>query len=429
MFFFFQAEDGIRDRSPSRGLGDVYKRQPGTRARRWPSTARSATGWGCRCSSVRRQVRAAAEQREHQRAAAAVLPQGHQPACTRRRPPGRRGRRAQRSAPPDPRLGHPRRASATTGRRRRCRAPARRHRRAGRRPGPGHPVAGPRRSRATRQTAAGRCPTGRGRRHPDSLPACRLTSRSSRRMPAGERGIPFPTPLPGRGAWRGWQDDRVADLRRHSPEPTPGPPEIRMVPGMAQEMLRDLAPILAEEGIDVDNIDVPDLETLQRAMNHAVERRNMELFSPVGPTRDIASATLRLVVEAVLAGDTVLAGTLLDQVQPESPDNTVATVASCIGIALGLLDDWMSGQDTTAPAGLAQDTSLPTGHFNGERAAIDILVLARKGRAFRSLDKLLVRQGGHQVLPGSALALAAATRAWAQLTDTPPAELIPTRIR
>ena len=26
-FFFFQAEDGIRDRSPSRGLGDVYKRQ------------------------------------------------------------------------------------------------------------------------------------------------------------------------------------------------------------------------------------------------------------------------------------------------------------------------------------------------------------------------------------------------------------------
>ena len=28
--FFFQAEDGIRDRSPSRGLGDVYKRQEQT---------------------------------------------------------------------------------------------------------------------------------------------------------------------------------------------------------------------------------------------------------------------------------------------------------------------------------------------------------------------------------------------------------------
>ena len=26
-YFFFQAEDGIRDVAPSRGLGDVYKRQ------------------------------------------------------------------------------------------------------------------------------------------------------------------------------------------------------------------------------------------------------------------------------------------------------------------------------------------------------------------------------------------------------------------
>ena len=28
MLFFFQAEDGIRDLVRSRGLGDVYKRQP-----------------------------------------------------------------------------------------------------------------------------------------------------------------------------------------------------------------------------------------------------------------------------------------------------------------------------------------------------------------------------------------------------------------
>ena len=27
LFFFFQAEDGIRDAQESRGLGDVYKRQ------------------------------------------------------------------------------------------------------------------------------------------------------------------------------------------------------------------------------------------------------------------------------------------------------------------------------------------------------------------------------------------------------------------
>src|SRR5680860_1921459 len=38
LFFFFQAEDGIRDRSPSRGLGDVYKRQ--ARPSRWPPRPR-----------------------------------------------------------------------------------------------------------------------------------------------------------------------------------------------------------------------------------------------------------------------------------------------------------------------------------------------------------------------------------------------------
>ena len=33
-FFFFQAEDGIRDAQESRGLGDVYKRQtPDSKAR------------------------------------------------------------------------------------------------------------------------------------------------------------------------------------------------------------------------------------------------------------------------------------------------------------------------------------------------------------------------------------------------------------
>lgn len=162
-------------------------------------------------------------------------------------------------------------------------------------------------------------------------------------------------------------------------------------------------------------------------MNRAVERRNMQLFTPVGPNHDIAAATQRLVAQAILAGDTVLTGALLVQVQPESPDNSVATVASCIGIALGLLDDWLSGQHHSTSTGLAQHTRLPTGHWTGQRAATDILVLASRGKAFLSLDKLLVRQGGHQVLPGSALA--ATISAWERLTDTPADQLIPTLIR
>ena len=74
----------------------------------------------------------------------------------------------------------------------------------------------------------------------------------------------------------------MADMRRRSPEPPPGPPKIEVKPGMARELLRELAPLLAEEGIDVDNIDVPDVQTLQRALNRAMERHNMSLFTPSG---------------------------------------------------------------------------------------------------------------------------------------------------
>lgn len=169
---------------------------------------------------------------------------------------------------------------------------------------------------------------------------------------------------------------------------------------MADDLLRELAPLLAEEGIDPSGEDPPDLPTLQAALNRAVERRNPELFSPLGATGQIAVETLHQVVHAILAGDSGTAGRLLEQVQPDSPDNIAATLSSCIGIALGLLDD------TLAPAD-APTVALPAGRWNGSQAATDMLAVARKDKAFRSLDKLLIRRGGPRVLDGSALGLAA----------------------
>ncbi len=195
-------------------------------------------------------------------------------------------------------------------------------------------------------------------------------------------------------------------------------------PGLANEMMRELAPLLAEEGIDVDNIDVPDLPTLQAAMNRAVERHNMTLFTPVGSPRALAVATLRDAVRALAEQDTSRATGVLENVKPESPDDTQATVSACIGICLGLLDEWLGGTDHTAPIGLAGRVTLPVHDWLGARAAADILVLAGKGRAFRSLDKLIVRQGGEHVLYGSALALAAAMVAWSTDAGTSLAQLL-----
>jgi hypothetical protein len=221
----------------------------------------------------------------------------------------------------------------------------------------------------------------------------------------------------------------MADMRRRGPEPPPGPPQIQLKPGMAQELLRELSPLLAEEGIDVDNIDVPDIQTLQAALNRAMERHNMSLFTPVGQARQLAAVTLRLAAEAITDGDTRLAARALNQAQPESPDGSAPTVAACTGLALGLLDQCLAGHDTNAPARLATMTRLPAGHWTGQRAAIDILTLARKGRAFASLDSLIVRQGGQHVLYGSALVLAAALQSWARHTQTPLTDLARTVIR
>src|SRR6266487_1039508 len=209
----------------------------------------------------------------------------------------------------------------------------------------------------------------------------------------------------------------MPDMRRRAPEPPARAPEIQFKPGMASELLQELAPLLIEEGIDVNNIDVPDMDTLQQALSRAIERHNMAMFTPVGHARELAAVTMRL------------AAGILDQAQPESPDDSAATVAGCTGLALGLLDQWLSGHDTSAPPGLATTTRLPAGHWTGERAARDILTLARKRRAFASLDSLIARQGGQHVLYGSALALAAAPQAWSRHAGTPLIDLARTVIR
>ncbi len=151
----------------------------------------------------------------------------------------------------------------------------------------------------------------------------------------------------------------------------------------------------------------------------------MALFTPVGTPRELALTTLRLYVEAVATGETELAGAILSTAQPESPDDSVATVAGTIGVALDLLDEILSGQRSDAPAGIGARTRLPKGHWVGERAARDILDLSRRGRAFGALGALITKQGSPAVQSGAALALAATMQAWADLTGTPVDQVTP----
>lgn len=174
-------------------------------------------------------------------------------------------------------------------------------------------------------------------------------------------------------------------------------------PGLAGRMMDDLAPLLAAEGIDLDNLDEDtDLGQVNAALARATERHNLSLFTPVGAPRAGALAVLRLLAESLAAADEDRAATVLAGVESE-PAPDAPAISHVIGVSLGLLDTWHTdpGLRTALTA-----TRVPRWNRAARAAATDVLALARKGRAFASLGSLH-RHGGLALFEGSALLVAA----------------------
>jgi hypothetical protein len=174
-------------------------------------------------------------------------------------------------------------------------------------------------------------------------------------------------------------------------------------PGMAARMMEDLAPLLAAEGIDLDNPDQDiDLDDLDEALARATEHHNLMLFTPVGTRRAEALAVLRRFAEAFAEGDEDRAAAVLAGIGSE-PVADAPAISHLIGVSLGLLDAWHT--DPGLRAALT-GTRLPRWNRAAWAAATDVLALARKGRAFASLASLH-RHGGLALLEGSVLLVAA----------------------
>lgn len=190
-------------------------------------------------------------------------------------------------------------------------------------------------------------------------------------------------------------------------------------PGLADELMREIAPLLAEEGFDVDNLAAPDLDTLNAAMGRAVERRNFERFTPVGQTRAAALTVLCLSAEAISDGLADVAGVVIDGLQPEPADGK-PSIAQVIGVSMGVLDTWYA--DPNLDAAL-QGARVPAWEKRARTAGTDILALARKGRAFDSIGGLHRRHDGLTILHGSVLAVTGTLQAWATHEHTTVREL------
>ncbi|RNG37994.1 hypothetical protein EEJ42_02080 [Streptomyces botrytidirepellens] len=178
-------------------------------------------------------------------------------------------------------------------------------------------------------------------------------------------------------------------------------------------MWAKLAPLLAEDGITEDSPPVP-LAELQAALDRALERYNMMQFTAVGEQREAAAEVLRKATLAIAANHPAVLRSLLSAVEPEVSEQSPATVAGCTGMALGLLDGWLTERDPQVPKGLAvRAPRIVPARWPGARPAGDVFPLARKGRALSSVMSLTRQHGGFNVLHGSVLALGVTCQFWA----------------
>ena len=100
--------------------------------------------------------------------------------------------------------------------------------------------------------------------------------------------------------------------------------------------------MLPERGVELDDLEHCDLQTLQEALNRAAERINLAHFTPVGEARSLAASRLREAIDAFAAGENEVARRVLTRLPAEAREGDEPTVGACIGVRLGLFDDWLS---------------------------------------------------------------------------------------
>lgn len=179
--------------------------------------------------------------------------------------------------------------------------------------------------------------------------------------------------------------------------------------GMADDVLRQLSPLLAAEGIDVDDLDGVSDEDFDAAMASATERFNMETFTPTGDDLTGALEILNECAEVISEGNTDLVGVILDAVRPQ-PVGDWPAITHVIGAALGRLDE-LGVQPELRKAFTA--AKVPRSDWQATKIAKDILRRARRGKAFASIDDFSVEYDFLATLHGAALAYAGVMNALA----------------
>lgn len=186
-------------------------------------------------------------------------------------------------------------------------------------------------------------------------------------------------------------------------------------PGMAAEMMGKLAPLLLAEGIDLDNLDESvDLDTLNHEMGKAIERYNMELFTPVGAHRQSALETLLKFVQLLAKEQIEDAFGVVGSI-PIEPGKRQAAISHVIGVALGLVDEWYADPEYAQVLLQARPPKIE----GVSRSAARAIMQSAQVHNASSTDSAIMRYGDKAVLEGAMLAVVAAVQTVADLYEEP----------
>lgn len=164
-------------------------------------------------------------------------------------------------------------------------------------------------------------------------------------------------------------------------------------PEAIDEVLEELKPLLAADGIDIHDLPNVDPDELHAAMARAIERHQLEAHTPVGDARTLTVDTIRDISEALYQQQPAQAESMLRSLPLEPtailPSNTYVT-----GLTLETLDSIYTNTKLRTALGIVR---LPELSDATRAAAQDIQTFAMQGRAFHSRDKMVTTHNTREV--------------------------------
>ena len=178
---------------------------------------------------------------------------------------------------------------------------------------------------------------------------------------------------------------------------------------MADEILAEIAPLLAAEGVSLTDGRTYSEQELNGALQRAFSRRNFDAFVATGGDRIAAFRAIRGAAECVWDDDV---DGFKSSVAAITPD-TVPTAAQAIGTTLSLLDAWFANGGVAARFG-RPSFGRDRWDIDAARAGYEIHKRAKKRTAFDSRMEFIASWGGLSVLTFSMLIVFEGLRACAK---------------